>query len=113
MAGKFTESKERRAKEILDNALDRILTGKPLPFDFEEKLKNAWNAHYTELKQPMIAMLKHKKYYLVAIKYMESQFPMPEEFKIPLAEIYGIRYYDSPECKAARNAYWMNLKNRQ
>jgi len=110
MAGKFTESKERRAKEILDNALAYLVEtkGESLPIDFESELKQCWKAAYCDLRLPMIDMLKHEIYQPVAVRYMLScQFPIAAQFKIPLSKLLAIKTFDTvEERESALATYW-------
>lgn len=76
--------------------------------DFELVLRRLLNTGYREIKDVMRQLVKQEQYARLAAYYMQfSNAPGPvAEFQEPLARLYGVRHYGSPEFASARDEYW-------
>lgn len=75
---------------------------------FEGELRELWDLGYQEIKGVIVDLSEHGRCEQVAAYYMQhSNAPGPVfEFKRRLAELYGIKRYDSEERVAKQNEYW-------
>ena len=106
---KLTAMREEKATDILSKHRQAMAEhGRIITHQFEQELRECWNIGYQELKDIVIELFKRPEYQRMAAYYMQHQnTPGPvSEFKPHLAKLYGVEYYDSPETKAKRKAYW-------
>lgn len=104
-----TDKLVKRLNPILDEALEYMAANNAnLPYDFESRLCRHLGKSYRRLKPMMIALLDDPRYAYVAVRYMETSNStgVVAEFRRPLAMMYGIENYDSPEREEARKAFW-------
>ena len=106
----LTAKRFEKAKPVFDKYKAKLLAKHELDFPgFKMELKAVLNMGYQELKSMIMDLSKKPEYELLAVSYMEEGTPgVASEFKITLAEFYGMDYYDTSisEREAKKKAYW-------
>ena len=106
---KLTERRLNKARSILDEHKSILDTHGTIDVGaFEMSLRECWNLGYQELKDIIIALSKLDDYVYLAAYFMEhSNAPgVVSEFKRPLAKLYGITHYSSPNRESAQRDFW-------
>src|SRR3954471_21648518 len=107
----LTEHRLEAAKRVLDKY--RATLQEQHRFDaaaLEQELRQCWSTGYREIKDNMIQLLATDEYPLVAAWYMEhSNAPgVVVEFQAPLAKLYGVASYHSPEREEKQRQFWQH-----
>ena len=106
---KLTDKRFKRAEPVLERYRKQLLEKQRFHATaLERELRDLWDIGYQELKSIMIDLLRKEKFMLVAAYYMENTNApgVVSEFKNTLAELYGIRLFDSSECADAQRQFW-------
>jgi len=105
---KLTERRIQQAREILDRYRDELWERRSFNLkELERELLQVWELGYRELKHLIVDLATWNDYELIAVKFMEAGAPgVDSEFRTPLAKIYGIAGYNSPQRKQKQADYW-------
>lgn len=105
----LTERRFESAKPILDKYLEKLRSNHQYDTgSLEHELRQSWNTGYQEIKDIMIQLLDVDEYSTVAAWYMEhSNAPgVVSEFQGPLANLYGVASYNSPDREEKKEQFW-------
>ena len=109
----LTEKRLARAKEILEKYRAELYTKRSFSVpSFERELRELWKVGYQEMKSIARDMLNKERYREVAAYYMEhsnSGTGVAAEFKLPLASLYGVRSFETPERERMQERFWTSV----
>lgn len=104
----LTPHRFKKAKPILDRYRDTFQSTQQLNAKaLEQELKDSLELGPQVINTIMIDLLSKKEYVLLAARYMESGEPnVSLEFMIPLAKLYRVKPYHSPDREEKKRAFW-------
>jgi hypothetical protein len=79
---------------------------------FERELRELWQTGCQEMKSAALQLAKRERYREASVYYMEHSNPgtgVAAEFKLPLAEVYGLKTFDIPERAEMQEKFWASV----
>ena len=106
----LTEKRHQQIAAILDDYSVQLSEKKCFdPVAFEMELRDALSIGYREIKSIALDLFKEPRFKLMAAYFMQNNTGgtgVASEYKQALAELYGLRSYDSPGLDSARDDFW-------